>query len=388
MKRSKPKTKAPRLPKYRIHKASRRAYVELGGVRTYLGPADDPATMQAYHAKVAEWFALGGRTPAPPEEIAVIELSAEFLRHAEVYYRHADGTATNELATVQRVLKEWVAMYGPTAASTFGPLALRAMRETWIQRGLSRRTCNAYTGMIKRIAKWAVGREILPASCWHGLQCVEGLKRGRSEARETDPVSPVSLEHIEAAKAFVSRQVAAMIDLQLLTGARSGEVVGLTPGSIDMTGEVWQARLSRHKTAHHGKDRVLFFGPRAQEVLRPFLLRPADKPLFSPIEGEAERRQRCRTHRHQPVEPPKTGRTLGGSYSVTSYGRAIARACEQAGIPSWHPHQLRHNAACEARRLYGLDGAQVLLGHSGAAITELYAEIDGEKARRIMAEIG
>lgn len=40
-------------------------------------------------------------------------------------------------------------------------------------------------------------------------------------ARETDAVGPVSDVLVEAAKPFLSRQIAAMIDLQRLTGKRS-----------------------------------------------------------------------------------------------------------------------------------------------------------------------
>ena len=35
-------------------------------------------------------------------------------------------------------------------------------------------------------------------------------------------------------------------------------------------------------------------------------------------------------------------RTLGDHYIVNAYGHAIADACKKAGVPHWHPHQLRH----------------------------------------------
>jgi hypothetical protein len=39
-----------------------------------------------------------------------------------------------------------------------------------------------------------------------------------------------------------------------------------------MSGEVWLLRLQTHKTAYRGKPRLIAFGPKAQAVLKPFLV--------------------------------------------------------------------------------------------------------------------
>ena len=44
--------------------------------------------------------------------------------------------------------------------------------------------------------------------------------------------------------------------------------------------------------------------------------------------------------------------------------------------------------ATKARKLFGLEAAQVLLGHSRADITQVYAEWDEGLAARLAAEIG
>jgi integrase len=75
-------------------------------------------------------------------------------------------------------------------------------------------------------------------------------------------------------------------------------------------------------------------------------------------------------------------------YSVTTYSRAIARACEKAGVAHFHPHQLRHTKATEIRREAGLDAARAVLGHRSPAITETYAEVDQAKAAEVMARLG
>jgi integrase len=55
----------------------------------------------------------------------------------------------------------------------------------------------------------------------------------------------------------------------------------------------------------------------------------------------------------------------------------------------WHPHQLRHNAATLLRREFGLEAAQLTLGHASAQITDaVYAERDRAKVIEIMRKIG
>lgn len=58
----------------------------------------------------------------------------------------------------------------------------------------------------------------MPPNIYHGLQAVVGLRKGRSTARETEPVKPVAVEYVEASKPYLSRQVWAMIRIELLAG--------------------------------------------------------------------------------------------------------------------------------------------------------------------------
>ena len=54
----------------------------------------------------------------------------------------------------------------------------------------------------------------------------------------------------------------------------------------------------------------------------------------------------------------------------------------------WHVHQIRHTFGTEARKRYGLEAAQVLLGHRNIKVTEVYAERDLSLAAKAAAEIG
>jgi integrase len=49
---------------------------------------------------------------------------------------------------------------------------------------------------------------------------------------------------------------------------------------------------------------------------------------------------------------------------------------------------LRHSAATEIRKRYGLEAAAVVLGHARADVTQIYAERDQDLAKRIIAEVG
>jgi hypothetical protein len=58
-------------------------------------------------------------------------------------------------------------------------------------------------------------------------------------------------------------------------------------------------------------------------------------------------------------------------------------------IHCWHPYQLRHNAATMLRKAFGLEAAQLTLGHASANITDaVYAERDRAKVIGIMREVG
>jgi integrase len=211
-------------------------------------------------------------------------------------------------------------------------------------------------------------------------------------------VRPVKQEHIDAIEHLVNRQVWAMVRLPLLTAARPGEIVLIRPSDLDQDGKIWTYRPSLHKTEHHGHDRAIYLGPRAQQVLKPFLQQRLPwRFCFSPQEAEEQRRAAKHASRQTPAScgnRPGTNRrakpihTPGARYTTASYRRAIHRACTAVGVPQWSPNQLRHNAATYLRKEFGLDAARIILGHRTPAVTEIYAEQDRDKALEIIAKIG
>jgi integrase len=187
-----------------------------------------------------------------------------------------------------------------------GPLVLKVIRQSMIDAGRSRNVINKDINRIRAMFRWAVENELVDVTVYQALRTVSSLRRGRSGARETAPVCPVPEESVNATLNHTPPTVTAMVRLQLLTGARPGEITALKPADVDRTDPTgWVYKPSGHKTAHHLRGRVIVFGPRAQEILRPWLDRAPDTPCFSPAEGEAARNAARRAARRSPMTPSK-----------------------------------------------------------------------------------
>jgi hypothetical protein len=178
---------------------------------------------------------------------------------------------------------------------------------------------------------------------------------------------------------------------------------------------VWLYRPASHKTQHLGHDRVIFIGPLAQAVLLRYLARDSDAYCFRPCDSEAKRRAAAHAARKTQLSSgngPGTNRKdqpkrqPGEQYNVHAYRNAIHRACDKAfphpELPEgakaadltaaqraelrqwqedhrWNPNQLRHTKATETRRDHGLEATQIVMGHSKADVTQIYAERDMAK---------
>lgn len=404
-----------RTPKYRRQKGKHgdRAFVELGGARCYLGAYGTPESRVAYGRAIAEWVANDGTLPVSLGEITIVEVAARFMAHAVLYYRKLDGTATNEQTHYRCALRPLCDLYGHTKAADFGPRALKALRTWWVDRGVARVYANKQTGRVRHVFKWAASEEIVPTNVWHALPTVVGLKRGRTDASETEAVKPVPDATVDATLPYMTSALRTMVEVQRRTGCRPGEVCMIRACDLDTTGTVWTYTPSSHKTEYHERIRTVFIGPRTQAALRPFLRRDLAAFLFSPIESEAERQAAMHAARKTPMS---CGNTPGSHrkrqpkrrprerYDTHSYGRAIRRACDRA-FPApegtkaealkewrrehrWAPNRLRHTYGTEVRREHGLEAAQVLLGHAMANVIQGYAERDVAKAVRVAAKIG
>jgi len=392
-----------RKPSLRLHKPSKQAVVTIDGKDHYLGPWGSRRAKVEYERLIGEWTANGGMGGGAGRAVTVAELVLAYRKFAATYY----APPSREAAQIRLAMRPLVGRYGHTLARDFGPLALKAVRQTWIEAGLARKYINQRVGRLVRAWAWAVENELVPAGNWQALLAVKGLQAGRSAAKETPPVKPVSDAVFEATLAEIgSPQVRAMLQLIRLTGARPGEVCIMRTCDIDRTASPWKYVPQSHKTAYKGHERVIYIGPRAQAVLADWLRADQEAFLFQPREAAAAVREAAQVagrsdadrglaaRNKRAADARKRGgraqnrRLPGDRYTPGRLGHAVGRACERAEIDHWHPHQLRHAAATELRREIGIEAARVVLGHRSPVMTEVYAEVDRNKAAAAMAKFG
>lgn len=393
-----------RQPAYLLLQATGQARVRINGRDIYIGSHGSPESRERYDDLIAEWRIHNGATDR--YTLTIDDLALSYLEHAKQHYLK-DGRQTSEVGCVRNALRFVVAAAGQSRARDFGPKLLQAVRQHMIEAGLCRSTINKSVGRIRRMFRWAVAEELIPSNVLAALEAVSGLQAGRCRAKESEQVGPVSQAAVDAIQSFVSAPIWAGVQLQLLTGMRSGEVLSMRGCDINMAGAIWEYRPGSHKTEHHGKRRIVFLGPKAQAIIKDFLTPDLQAFLFGP---------RHAIH--------SKGRE-GSVYRRDAYRRAIQRGCERAfGMPHelryprhrlrelpdderaverqrrlkaaavwraqhcWFPHQLRHSAATIIRREAGIETARCVLGHSELNTTELYAEFDEARAREVMGRVG
>ncbi len=329
--------------------------------------------------RAARWLAAYRRAGGAPldaedaDSITLAEVVDRFLTSLE-----RRGESTSELTHYRIALSQAIEVFGRSPAAAFGRAELRAVAEEMAKsRRWGRRTLNAYLQRIRRALREAAHQGLVPIEVSTQLIDPKGINISAREARAFDlpeprDVRPVSAAVIDATCEELPQTLAALVRLQRLTGARCGELVQLTAGLIDREPElppgapagVWTFEPPEHKTADRGQSRTIYIGPAAQRLLGPFILKTQgpDEPVFATREGRP--------------------------YSTRSVTQAIKRACARAGVEKWTAHRLRHTAATEIRRQYGIEGSRVTLEHSDAATTTIYAERDRAAAFKIASEVG
>ncbi len=392
-------------PSYRLHKASGKAVVTLGGKDFYLGPYNSPKSKAEYNRLKQEYFQSGcSPTFGVKAPLLVRQLSIAFGSYAKSYY----GTGPNsEYQRYRTVLSALTKEYGYTLAAEFDALRFETLRATLAEpyevkradgtREILRRSRSYINVQMKRIRsvfRWAVSKKMVPSSLIEELRSVKALEFGRTDAPELEPIVSVPQEIVDATIPHLNYVVAAMVKLQQACGARPGEICRLTPGIIDevtttnkVTGETnitWIADFKAHKTAYRGHKRQLAIGPIGQEILKPFMVdRNPEHFIFSPAEAMSRRLEERRANRTTPescgnvpgsnvAKHPK--KQPGRCYSTQSYAKSIRASCEKAGIEPWAPNRLRHSFATRVNKSEGVDRLSKALGHSSTAITSRYVD--------------
>ena len=299
----------------------------------------------------------------------VPELCDLFMVHAEGYYRKPQSKRlTSEYSLIKLSLAPLRQVAGSMAVEDVTAVTLARARQ-WIldhRPDNSRRTVNGKISRMVRAFRWGAQPErgYVPELVCSRLMMIKPLVYGRSAARETPGLSSVSRDRINDLLAslldppqngrpmrpsvkFSRLRTATMVELQLETGMRPGELCAMTVETIDHAGPsgTWIYRPTEHKTEHRGKARLIPLFQTEQHLIRRWLK----------------------------IAKVHTGPVFG--IRVDSYRTTIKRALKRAGLKPWTPQQVRHTTGTEIRRDVGIDAAQLLLGHASPRTTEIYAEV-------------
>lgn len=238
----------------------------------------------------------------------------------------------------------------------------------------SRWSVNDFLSRVRRLMKFGRSRKFCDPGNVAEVCDVPGVRHG--DARESEKVGPANVDDVERTIPHLPAEIQPLVRLQLLCGARSGELLPLKRSMISRSAEPWSYTPVQHKGKWRGGNRVIYFGPKARAILANlFASIDGDDYLFSP--------QRSR--------PDRTGaRSPRPHYSRHSYSHAIQDACKRAVVPPWTSHQLRHRCGTDVRQAYGYDAAQAVLGHAGKGVTDRYSwsETAGKLAREAMEGMG
>ncbi len=411
-----------RIPSLRCHKASGQAVVTIRRRDIYCGKFGSIEADQQYRRVIAELVANGpevvrhhgvardasqrrATATSPSPHITVAELLLAYVEFAERDY----PPPSREIEPIKVVCRTIRELFGTMIAADFGPRCLKALRQHWIDQGLARTFINKKVSRVKRIWGWGCSEELIPATAWHSLLALSGLRAGRSDAKESPPKESVPESDFWEIVPGLPAPVRAILELLWWTGARSGEICTLRTCDIIRDREPWQYNPDRHKNAHRGHKRVIFFGPKARAILKPFLDdENPDKFLFSPAEtvraqreaakvphrSEARRARSAATKRRIEAEQrlettgksrPKSSRLPGARYNRHSLANALRRFCRKHEKPYFNPHRLRHTTKSRLEQLVGLaaaaavtgeryasDETQAALGHSNRIMTGKY----------------
>jgi hypothetical protein len=135
---------SPRIPSYRHHRQSGQAIVTLpnglgGRHDVLLGRYGTTQSRHEYARVIAEWESNGRRVPKScnPSDLTVNQLMLGYWKFAKEYYRK-NGQPTSQQDRIRLALKPVKEFYGHTLVTSFGPLALKAVRDWMLKQDWTR----------------------------------------------------------------------------------------------------------------------------------------------------------------------------------------------------------------------------------------------------------
>lgn len=218
----------PKFPSIVHHRSRNADVVFLRGAdgkrrMVYLGIHGSEEARKRYHEVMAAH--LDGVDPEPrshrrrPEPASsfptIAQLAAEFTVWAEREFLDAStGKVSREVVNFDHALDHLLERHREVPTDRFGLRDLQAVRQAMLDGGrLCRNVINARVRRIKAVFRWGAEQGFVPAEVWHQLAVLRGMRQGRSEARETDPVTAVTRAQVDAVLPFLPGALRACVEL-------------------------------------------------------------------------------------------------------------------------------------------------------------------------------
>jgi len=241
-----------------------RYYVRLNGQRTYLGYTDGtgeiPGTVtQRYLETVLQWQKNGCK-PLPTHvksSVSVEAIATKYLAWVESRY------SKSHIDHCRIAMQFLIDHCGNLSVDDFTRYVLKQLQEKLEQEGVTGRPfarplVNRYVSFIKTAFREAEESGLCSESIVDSLARVRPLKRGKTTAREYEPVDHVDTDVVKATLPFMSEIIRAMVMIHLLCSMRSQDVINLRICDIEMNDPkypgVWWYAPHDHKTKKQGRN--------------------------------------------------------------------------------------------------------------------------------------
>ncbi len=157
---------------------------------------------------------------------------------------------------------------------------------------------------------------------------------------------------------------AAILEVFYSTGIRLGELLGLRPGDLSLSGRTLKVR------GKGSKDRIVPFGLKAQDALRAWL---EVRPRMVPAHNDPG-----------VVFVSARGKAMNAKAVNVLVNRCIGAVSE---VRKKSPHVLRHTFATHlVNRGADLQAVRELLGHESLSTTQIYTHVGIDRLKKVYAQ--
>ena len=248
-----------------------------------------------------------------------------------------------------------------------------------INQGLSPSTVHRMRAVLSQCIDQGIRWGVTPRNV---ARLSRSPKLVRAEGRTLSP---------DQAKALLASLVGhhnqALYTLMLSTGLRRGEALGLRWDDVDLEGGIIRIRRSLKREG----GRLVTTDTKTLKSRRAVNL---PTPVIDLLAAQRDAQENQRVNLGAAWVPSGFVFTtsIGTPIDPRNLYRDFQKVCERAGLPHWHPHELRHSAASLMLASgVSLQVVSQVLGHSSIRMTaDVYGHIldpERERAARAMTEV-